>query len=743
MKKIISTFLLHVLAFNLTLGQFVYGQQPNPSSQSSQDERVVVSSNEVVLDAVVKDKKGRPIRDLSTSDFEIYEDGVRQQIKSMRLVNKVPQTGGGTTTTNGENAAQPSPSGDRPNVPAASGVGASAVALVFDRLSPEARSLARDAALSYVGEGATENGYIGVFNIDLSLHVVQPYTTNTQLLREAINNTGSRTSTSHSSGVDQIQQISQRQETVSAQTRAAETAAAGGGQGNAGGAAAAAAGGGQAERIFLEMTQRSLEVFEMLERDQQGYATTNGLLAVVNSMRNLPGRKAVVFFSEGLSIPPGVQSYFRSVVNTANRAGVSIYAVDAAGLRVFSGNDAARREISRMANASANRGGDEPIGRPLTMGLERNEDLLRANPQSGLGQLANETGGFLISDTNNLSGRIRQIDEDLSTYYLLTYTPQNQNYDGRFRQITVKVDRSNTEIQARKGYFAINASFGSPVLAYEAPALAVLSGNSRPDAFPIQVGAFSFPEGNRPGLVSVLVEAPNESITFSTDKVKKTYNTDFSVVVLVRDAAKQIVKKMSNQYVITGPIDKLDAGKRGEVLFYREAELPPGRYSIEAAVYDALASKTSVRTAILDVPVAADSKLRLSDVVLIKRAEKVSPPTGPNTSINPFMFGELLAYPNLNQSVSKSKNRQMALLLTAYVQPGQSKPPKLIMNFLQGGRSIGQTSAEMPAPDAAGRIQYATAIPLDKFQPGVYDLRVEIADAQSSTSRQTRIIVDP
>jgi hypothetical protein len=107
------------------------------------------------------------------------------------------------------------------------------------------------------------------------------------------------------------------------------------------------------------------------------------------------------------------------------------------------------------------------------------------------------------------------------------------------------------------------------------------------------------------------------------------------------------------------------------------------------------------------------------------------------------MFGELLAYPNLNQSVSKSKNRQMAILLTAYVPTGQSKPPKLVMNFLQGGRSVGQTSAEMPVPDAAGRIQYATAIPLDKFQPGVYDLRVEIADAQSRASRQARIMVDP
>jgi hypothetical protein len=51
-----------------------------------QDEVIRVRSNEVRLDVVVKDKKGRPIKDLKASDFEILEDGVPQKVESFRLV---------------------------------------------------------------------------------------------------------------------------------------------------------------------------------------------------------------------------------------------------------------------------------------------------------------------------------------------------------------------------------------------------------------------------------------------------------------------------------------------------------------------------------------------------------------------------------------------------------------------------------------------------------------------------------
>jgi hypothetical protein len=102
---------------------------------------------------------------------------------------------------------------------------------------------------------------------------------------------------------------------------------------------------------MLQMQQRMLETFDTLERDQRGYATANGLLAVVSGMRNMPGRKAIIFFSEGLSIPPNVQERFLAVVAAANRANVSIYSMDAAGLRTESTLREARDEVFAAGSA--------------------------------------------------------------------------------------------------------------------------------------------------------------------------------------------------------------------------------------------------------------------------------------------------------------------------------------------------------------------------------------------------------
>ena len=197
----------------------------------------------------------------------------------------------------------------------------------------------------------------------------------------------------------------------------AAAAAAGAAQNSSGASAAGeAAGQAAAQQKFLEMQNQMLDHYERLERDQEGFATINSLLAVISPMQNLPGRKTIIFFSEGLKMPPAVMAKFPAVVNAANRANVSIYSIDAAGLRMDSPIEEARRELNSIAGASmANqgRGNDRGSSGPYTRALERNEDLLRFDPRSGLGMLSDQTGGFLIHDTNDLVSGLRRIDDDI------------------------------------------------------------------------------------------------------------------------------------------------------------------------------------------------------------------------------------------------------------------------------------------------------------------------------------------
>jgi VWFA-related protein len=733
-----------LLAFAIVLFSIpvTFGQKPS-TSESQDEQKLRIGTTEVVLDVVVRDKKGRPVRDLAVSDFEVYEDGVRQRIESFQVVMREPGASSGATKPAAKREEPPTtPKATSPKDSSSINL----VALVFDRLSPNARSLAHKAALSYASEFARPDDFTGVFVIDQSLRVIQPYTDNAQLVSQAIERVTSLATSTYASSTEQTRSLSGRSGALERQGAASETAAASAGAARdaaAAGAAGSEAGLAGMEQALAQMATRMLETFETLERDQQGYATTNGLLAVINSLRNLPGRKTVIFFSEGLSLPPAVQAHFNSLINAATRANVSVYPVDAAGLRVESGNAEATRELNSLAERrmrQVGRGRDDGSG-PLMKSLERNEDLLRLNPHAGLGQLADQTGGFLISQTNDLTAGLRRIDEDMRAHYVLTYVPHNPDYDGRFRQIAVKLSRANLDVQTRKGYYAIGTFTSSPVLGYEAPGLAALSKAPGSNSFAFTVAGLSFPEPNRLGLVPVLAEVPASAFTFTTDQEKKTYSTDFSVVAVVKDQSQQVIKKVSQHYQLSGPVEKLEVARRGEILFYRELELPPGTYAIEAVGYDAPTGKASIRSATVEVPRSEGTNLRLSSIVVLKRAERLGP--SDQTVNNPFRYGEVLIYPNTGEPVRKSAQKQLAFFFTAYPAKNSPGPFKLIIEVLQSGRTLGQTSADLPSADASGRVQYASALPLDSFQPGIYELKVTVEDGQGSVARFVRFTVEP
>jgi len=234
--------------------------------------------------------------------------------------------------------------------------------------------------------------------------------------------------------------------------------------------------------------------FETIDRDHRGFGTASALMTIIQSLTLWQGRKTIVYFSEGLPASPALQAKLDSVVSAANRANVSVYAIDAAGLRLQSTLGETRREIDMAAEErlrqSTSRDATEG---PLMRIVERTEDLLRLDPQAGLARLAEDTGGFLVRDTNDLGSAFRRIDEDNRFHYMLTYSPKNEQFDGKFRNIGVKVRRDGAQVFSRKGYFAVRSAL-APVLSYEAPAIAALDSGKPPNAFAIGAAAMVFPE---------------------------------------------------------------------------------------------------------------------------------------------------------------------------------------------------------------------------------------------------------
>lgn len=704
--------------------------EPEPRQGASAT--FAAGTSRVLLDVVVRDRKGGLVRGLGAADFEVREDGARQVVDSFRAVETgmAAPAGGGVP-----DGASPRGEGDRePATLDTSTGGESVVVFVFDAMTASGREWAHQAALSYVDGGSALQEQAAVFAIEGGLRVVEPFTRDATRLRAAFDRVLQRGSAS--TPIDDRFETQQLVDDIDRAQVGLPKAGAGTNIKEAIGATAA--------RSAVEQMQvRMSRTFERLERDEGGQASMNALLAVVNAIGGFRGRKALVLFSEGLLVPAGARAQFRSVVASANRANVSIYSLDAGGLRAESGTAETRSEIDQAAMRRMRQfnegGGDAPDGDMMRQ-LERNEDLLRLNPGSGLGELAEATGGFLAQGTNDARAAFARIAEDVRSYYLLSYTPSNESYDGKFRTIDVKVRRPGLRVQARRGYFAVRPSNAFPVLADEAPALAALDQRRTPNAFPLGVAALTFPEPQRVGLVPVVVDTPLDGISCAAAGGKAhRCAVDFEVVVRIKDGDHKEVARMSQHYRFTSPAAGPPSGKRGSVLFYREAELPPGRYHVEAAGYDALAHAASVATTDLTVPEVGEGRLRLSSVVLVTHADPLDP--GEAQAADILRFGDAVLYPSTGRPWSRSKSPTLAFFFVVYGADAAARPRALI-EVRRGDQAVQTTTVDLPDPDATGRIRYAGTLPLAPLE-GAYTLRVTVADTRGSDARAAPFTVVP
>jgi VWFA-related protein len=717
--------LLLTTAFVVGLAPTIGGQAPAAPQEAPPTQRFGAATTAIMVDVVVRDKRGNPVTDLTAADFELLEDNVRQEIGSVTLVAP------GTLASGAAPSTAVAPGGATPTANTVESP--TFVAMAFDRLSPEGRGLAHKGALAYL-ETARDNDFAGVFLVDNALEMIQTYTTDRSALRKAIDAAASRASARFERQSDRVRSGS-RGDTHAGTSPTAGAEQVGPRLQQEGplptpGRDQAPSPGGISERLFEQMADRMDRSYEGMMRDQQGYATINALLALIDALGLLPGRKTVVFFAEGLAIPAVVQARFDSVIATANRANVSVYTVDAAGLRVQSEAAAAARQVRGIADANMDRtASPDGGGGALTRNLELNEDVLRQDPSVALGILAERTGGILINNTNALERGFRTIDADRRFHYLLTYSPQNSDFNGEWREVTVRVPKRDVQIRSRSGYLAVRAPGALPVLAYEGPALAALEDSPLPNDLPVRAGAFSFPDAKGEGRLALLVAADASALTVET--VGQTFRTDFTILARIKDATGEVVRKASQPYRLNGPAAEAANVKQGDVLFFRQPDLEPGQYTLEYVISDALGKKAGAGTQPIVVPATQPGHPIVSSLIVVRRTEKV--PAAERTDDNPLYFGELLLYPSLGEPLSKSRDKTLSFYYT--LQPAGSAAPAATLEILQKGQSLAQLPLQLPAPSADGRIQHTAQLPLENFPAGEYTLRVNVTQGSAKETR--------
>jgi VWFA-related protein len=556
----------------------------------------------VVLDLVVRDKKGQPVRDMRPDEVQVYEDGIRRDVAAFRLVEADARAGAAT-------AADPGPAAKAANPTRL----LSLTTLIFEPLDGTTAPLARKAALQFLEHSLGERSRVAVVRLGRSLSLVQPFTSNLEHLRRAIEMVTSMAGPDADRGVlAQAQRANQYYLNLTAAAASINPGPAG--APTAGGPPALALtaprdpgradeasgpcdvcpagndpGSVATERKLAEVQAIALRADDQLQRQQQGESVLWPLLALLKSQEELAGRKSVVFFSTGLRIPPNLDSVFRTAIGQANRSNVSIYAVDVRGLDTTRDLAAVGATLRQAAAASylQNTRVEGAVTREEINTFDTAEDALRLNATGTLRDLSESTGGLLISNTNDLGKRLEQVASDLRLYYEVSYSPARSEYDGKFRKIEVKVARKGVAIQARSGYFALPPG-GSTLFPYEIPLLGALT--TRPKAHDFEIRpAIAFGEKGP----TVAVEVPLDGLPFVVDPKKKTYRLGLSMLAVVKTADGQVVERLSDDFPMAGPAAKLDELRAKNAVLRRRLSLPPGDYVLEAVALEKESDRAS------------------------------------------------------------------------------------------------------------------------------------------------------
>jgi VWFA-related protein len=709
------------------------------------------TAREVLLDLTVRDKKNRLVRDLKPAEIEVYEDGARRSLASFRLVEAVDfsgeQTGGRRqavvpgATPAATPAAAPSSGRSADEI-----AGATIVSLVFDRPgSPDARRLAREAAREFVTSGMAAGTWAGIFVLDARLYMLQPYTTDRDLLLEKIDQAtqgapalfravsdqfeiqlrsslnkgafkGGQASLGPPEGTvalsDAIQHSRLRQEPVEGDTVALP-------------ASAEVAG----PRPILDMLVRVFDYERRTYPAASDRANLYALAALIREQAALPGRKTMLLLSEGLQVPIDFAYVLRAAISEANRANVTIYALDVRGLTREGTTFEGRSELAAASAASAAMivnvyENDFRI-------FERAEASLAASSRAVLRDLTESTGGFFAADTNDFRAPIHRVIEETRSHYELSYVPPSTEYDGRFRHIEVRLTRPGLRAQTRKGYFALPVLHGHTVFPYEAPMLAALNAPARPSPFEFHVAAVPFRSSGGLAEAVAVFEVPRTALTLARPDGTKAYHTRVSFLALIKDARGEVLEKITRDIALEVPLDRREAFERGNIVFTQPFRLPPGGYTMEAAVNDAGPNRVSVRKAEIDLPPPAT--LALSGLVLARQVEGLEEKADPS---DPLQFEDQAVTPAISGTFRRASNSEVSLYCTVYAGPAQPGP-ELTVEFLKGGHPASRTNAQLAAAGDGGAIPYLLRLKTSDFESGRYEAVVTVRHAGREARRST------
>jgi len=711
-----KSFLASVLIVLAALPQL---HSQSQSGTAGETDRSVIHSTtrEVVLDVIVRDKHHHALTDLRPEEVEVYEDGVRQNVKEFRDVQGAEQlkseraAGTPSSPTDAGPAHPASASGEQPHA-LNSMRQVNFVSVVFAGIAPLNLEFARRAVLEFLKSDNLPNTYVTIYKLDRNLSVVQPFTSDKDTLAKGVDLAAKGLS---GKGVVNTNAQATSAVVATVQANAANILAAPstGAVGQATAQAAqnevdnplpaiardplwAANAASQDASVTLGnalLVQASMEKgLRFVNSQSDGMNALDTLHALIRSAEKLPGRKVVLYLADGLTFPADRHDAVDSLISHANRSGVAFYTIDTRGLNV---DDPVMSALVQQRRTQAE--SSAQLNDPQNGHFEDDDVALTAvaSGQLNMRELAESTGGFAVTNTNEISLPMQHMMEDIRTHYEVAYSPTSTTYDGHFRKIEVRISRPKVTVQTRKGYFAVPDLNGEPLQPFELVALNAMNTTPAPVEFPYQFAAMKFRPGQDGVEYEVTFEVPVSGLKAVANAKTAKSRVQASLVALIHDSNGAVIGKVSRELARESATAEL--AQAGNILYAEPVELRPGHYVIDAAVTDELTGKTSVKRT--SVFVAPENSLAVSSLGLVRRFDPLSEP---HEAVSPFELANGRVTPTLVDSVASGN--PVSLYFVVYPENVSADGLKVTLDLLQDGKTIARKPLNLGKPGPDGSI---------------------------------------
>jgi VWFA-related protein len=684
-----------VLAIILTCALAAAAQQvgQNATPGSNGAAKIAVSTQLVIEQVSVKDKKGNPIRGLTAKDFTLSEDGAAQKIsfcdpvelpetatdapivstepEDVKIYNKLPRTQIATE--------QPGSLRYKDH---------RLLALYFDMtaMPPADQIRALEAATKFIRTQMTPADLLAILRYSgSSVDLLADFTDDRNKLLSIV-----------------------------------QTLVVGEGQGfdesadDASSSDTGAAFGQDDSEFNIFNTDRQLSALE----------------TAAKMMGSLSEKKSLIYFASGLRLN-GLdnQAQLHATIDSAIRAGVKIWAIDARGL------------VANAPLGDATRGSQGNAGMytgaaalAVTSGFQQSQDTLFA--------LAGDTGGKALLDYNDLTMGIVQAQHADSSYYIIGYYTTNTAQDGKFRRIKISLTSADiaANLDYRQGYFAgkVFGKFTATDKERQLEDALMLEDPITDLTIAMEVDYFQLNRAEY--FVPIIMKIPGRELVLAKRGGAEHTLIDF-IGEIKDDVGGRTVTNLHDKVNIKLSDSTANELAKRPIEYDTGYTLLPGKYTIKVLARDDETGRIGTYQAKFVIPNLnkEDKRIPISSVVLssqrvdlkdaIYNAAKEKD-RDKEEAVNPLVLNGQKLIPSVTRVFSKSKD--MYVFLQAYQQGVPSAQP--LVGFVTFYRAQTKSFETQPMKVTTGMSNRLNtmglnfSVPLTQLSPGEYDCQVTVLD---------------